>query len=74
MRLGITVYEADADEGLLINIVEGVQATARVGETFSVHLNSPRGIVLERVDLTPPDPDARILGDEITLTDGGISS
>jgi hypothetical protein len=29
------------------------------------------GVVLEAVDLTPPDPNAIILGDDLSVLDGG---
>jgi len=72
MRIGITVYEAEQNEALLVNIIDGIQPKINKGELLSMEIKASKGIVLELVDTTPDDPNAVILDDSIELTDGGI--
>jgi len=71
MKIEIEVLEVeDENKGLSVfETVTGKRVTLELNDYVTVETSSGKPIVLEHVDITPPDPDAVILGDSLIVKD-----
>jgi len=72
MKIEVEVLEVE-DENKALSVFEtatGRRVTLYEEDFVTFEVSSGKPIVLEHIDITPPDPDAVILGDSLEVKDG----
>ena len=72
MRLHIEIIDNDnANRALSVHeTISNAKSIIREGESVTFDVDDGKPIVLEKVDITPPDPNVVILGDTLIIGDG----